>query len=464
MSYSRICKYCSFYVYALALIPLLSIILSAGSDKLDNIFINIHRYINDLKYSYIVYNKFVNSLDNWKDNNQRSYLITLYNMINTRDGYSLVDNIYDNSKYNASIMLAFEVQDFYDINESTYDLNDIIDRHQANCLGISQVYYILGNALGLKVDLIEVSESLYGMGTGEASHVACLAYLSDNTVVMIDLTINIYSMPFNFKTYYRKDIKDNNYWNLRDGENDLRIHKRIRILDNKGIISMNYLSKMQLYVNDSYDDNRINDKRLILCNKAIEYDDKNAIAYSFRGGVYGSMKIYDKAFDDSVKASKLDERSYYAYALRGNIYMELKCYKRAIIECDKALAINDKYAMAYYIRAYIYMKQRNYTQALKDIDQSIKYTTDQKILCNNYIVKKMIKNNIEFNQKIYESYNEIKNSCLNKNPQKYRRLRKLIKFCNFQCTVMGHQDSTTKEKDKQAPHDGVLVNRVFRIQ
>lgn len=115
---------------------------------------------------------------------------------------------------------------------SYWNLPAVIADRRAQCLGNCQLWYVLGNAVGLRIAAVEVSRPPAGELGEHETHVATLVRLADGRVRMIDTRFGIDSEAFRFAELYRRD---GSWWNLADLAGDRGLHRRVRPLDAAGI-------------------------------------------------------------------------------------------------------------------------------------------------------------------------------------------------------------------------------------
>ena len=112
---------------------------------------------------------------------------------------------------------------------------------KAHCLGYTQLFYILGNSMGLTVQAIEVLEHSNGQMPAEMGHVACEVGLHNDKAMQVDLTLrDCVSKVFLFTEEYDKE---GNYWELKDKNNRLNIHPKIQLLDKNGLLAGIYSNR-----------------------------------------------------------------------------------------------------------------------------------------------------------------------------------------------------------------------------
>ena len=114
-----------------------------------------------------------------------------------------------------------------------FSLDEIVKDKKANCLGYTQCFYVLGNAIGLSVKPIWVEEMFdYNIQPGQL-HAANLVSLADDKVLLVDFAFQYISEPFIFDEQYKQV---GNYWECKNRRNTLELHPKMQVLDGKGLI------------------------------------------------------------------------------------------------------------------------------------------------------------------------------------------------------------------------------------
>lgn len=113
-----------------------------------------------------------------------------------------------------------------------WNLPDVLADRRAQCLGNCQLWYVLGNAVGVRVAALEVSRPADGELGEHETHVATLIRLADGRVRMIDTRYGIDSGPFRFGEVYRRD---ETWWSRAELSAHRSLHRRVRVLDRSGI-------------------------------------------------------------------------------------------------------------------------------------------------------------------------------------------------------------------------------------
>ena len=167
---------------------------------------------------------------------------------------------------------------------------------KARCYGYAQLYYVLGSAIGLAVDIVGAEPD--GNSLTPGGHACNLAYLSNGKVIMVGMALptTVISKQFMFKVEF---AEDGNYWMQKNRGNHLKVHSKIQIRDNDAIRAGDLFQPLG---------RRRKHNRclaaLAFLSKAIELDPKYAEVVFTRGMRYMRMKENKKALAISIKPSK----------------------------------------------------------------------------------------------------------------------------------------------------------------
>ena len=328
----------------------------------------ITQLVKKLEYSDKVAQDFVKMVSDWKDEQGRPVLVAWKQRLNqARKDYKQAKiskdqlaKVEENIAKELSQRIQKEISDDYSMK--FWDLADVIKHKQAQCLGYSQLVYILGNAVGLSVQTIDVVEIMGGTLPPETGHIASIVGLTDGRTKMVDLG-RLISKPFKLETEF---TKVGNYWELKDKKNPLGIHRRIQILDGNGLIAAIYYNRGYPYADLGQYTKAISDY-----TKAIELNPKYAEAYSNRGAAYAKLGRHTQAISDYTKAIELNPKYAGAYSNRGVAYDDLGQHTKAISDYTKAIELNPKYAEAYSSRGAAYTDLGQHTQAISDCTKAI---------------------------------------------------------------------------------------------
>lgn len=282
----------------------------------------IKQLIAELEYSDKIAEDFINMVISWEDWRGRPILVVWKKKVTKAKESCEQGKISKGelAKVEESIVKQLGQRIEREIGPTKFfDLGDVIEHKQANCLGYSQLLYILGNSTELSVKTICVTQKRDGT---LSVHVACIVGLTDGKTMMVDLALwAIMSKPFKFEKEFRKL---GNYWELIDKDNPLRIHRRIQIIDKNGLISYVYYNQGHRHLELDQPSEAIP-----LLDKAIELNPKFAEAYTNRGAAYAQLGEYTKVVSSHTKAIEVDPKYAKAYYKRGLTYALLGKYKEA---------------------------------------------------------------------------------------------------------------------------------------
>jgi tetratricopeptide (TPR) repeat protein len=182
------------------------------------------------------------------------------------------------------------------------------------------------------------------------------------------LAIFSISKPFDFEEEY---AVDGNYWELKDQDNLFGIHKRIYLLDHKGLTAMVYSDRAVCSSND-------HSQAIPLTTKAIELDPKFAEPHVLRGLQYGLIERYAEALSDLTKAIELNPKSANGYGSRGLVHRSMHEYAEAVADYSKSIELNPIYASAYYGRGMANARIGNKEEARKDLQKAMELDPSKK--------------------------------------------------------------------------------------
>ncbi|OHB78526.1 MAG: hypothetical protein A2Z25_02125 [Planctomycetes bacterium RBG_16_55_9] len=260
-----------------------------------------------------------------------------------------------------------------------FELSDVIEHRQANCLGYSQLTYIIGNAIGLSVRPIDALDPVVfveGKGDAKGGHVASIVDLFDGQLVMADMTW-FYEVSLAFKLE-DQFVKVGNYWELKDKDNPLFIHRRIRLLDRRGLLDGIYNNRGVVFKSKGE-----YDRAILEFNKAIETDPGFAKPYFNRGNTYADKGEFERAILDYAKAIEIDPKYAMAYMGRGNIFDAKGEHDHAIADHTKSIEINPRFTEAYNNRGIAYTHKSEFDLAILDLSKAIEIDPNYAIAYTN---------------------------------------------------------------------------------
>ena len=242
-------------------------------------------------------------------------------------------------------------------------LSKVVKDKTAGCLGYSQLVYVLGISVGLRVTAIGVLEFASGDLPAGVGHSACCLELTNGKVIMADVSQNLLSRPFIFPETYRAA---GHYWELKQKNNPLGLQRRIQIWNKSGLCAAIYtnLGVAYLRAGDHAQD--------ISCQtKAIQLNPDFALAYCNRGNACANSGQLANALSDYTKAVQLDPDFALAYYNRGAAYAGSGRLPDAFADYNKAIQLNPKYVEAYFNRGAAYETSGQPANALSDFTKAI---------------------------------------------------------------------------------------------
>jgi Flp pilus assembly protein TadD len=240
-----------------------------------------------------------------------------------------------------------------------FDLADVIKHRQAQCVGYSQLFYVLGTAVGLRTEAINVLK----LSTGRlADHVACIVSLADGGAVMIDLT-RFVSKRFLIEEEF---TQIGNYLDLKDGKVPVRIHKTFQMLDRNGLLAVIHLKRGTAHYKSGDFSMAIREY-----TEAVELNPEYAEAYASIGTAYAQLGRPAKAISYLDKAIQRNPRYSMAYVNRGYVYTVLGRLTEALSDFNRAIQLNHRNAAAYTYRGITYTKLKQHSQAFSDFTRAI---------------------------------------------------------------------------------------------
>lgn len=347
------------------------------SSEIASLSEEIKQLVKGLEYSNKVAEDFVRMVISWKDAKGQPILVVWQKKLSkTKEDYgqgkmSKVQLAKVEGSIARELGQRIKKQISPDPDIKLFDLADIIKRKQAQCLGYSQIFYVLGDSVGLSVKATNVIEMVTPGPIPEGyGHAACIVSLTDGRTIIVDLVIDLVSRPF---IVDKEFAKVGNYWELKNKENPLRVHRRIQILDKNGLIACIYYNQGNAYRKLGQLTKAISDY-----TKAIKLNPKLAEVYMGRGFAYHKLGQYNQSISDNSKAIELNPKLGVAYNNRGLTYLVLGQLNKAIHDFDKAIELNPNHVKAYGSRGLAYASIGKLEKAKKDLLKAVELNPDVK--------------------------------------------------------------------------------------
>jgi Flp pilus assembly protein TadD len=342
--------------------------LSASDSAIvDSLSKKIKQSVRELGYSEKTAGEFAQMTLDWKNYHGRLMLLALAKKLAAakQDYAKQLLKKADLARIEAEAVDEFMEGGFFRIfpSDGHYSLEIVIKEKKANCIGFTQLFYVLGTTIGLETQPIFIPEMFeHPMPLG-VSHVACLVRLVDGKVMMVDFATKEVSEPFVFEEHFREA---GIYWELKDQRNLLGVHPMVQLLDQKGLLGCIEACRAADAIQAGHADEAVE-----LLAKAIEKCPKNAMIRSYRGVAYYKLKRYDEGLADQNEAIQLDPKYTAAYVNRGECYVKLRQYERAAADCTKAIELNPKSPEVYCARGVVYMMLKENEKASADFEKAL---------------------------------------------------------------------------------------------
>lgn len=248
-------------------------------------------------------------------------------------------------------------------NRKFFDLALVAKKKKTHCVGYSQLFFVLGSSIGLKVEGINVEEDTRGQMAG-IGHVACIVDLRNGKTVQVDLTLkDTVSKEFVFSNEYQKEGA---YWRLKDKKNPFHIHPTIQRLKQQHLIAVIHSSRGDERLSSGKFAEAVSD-----CTKAIELNPTFAAAYINRGNAHYGLGKEPEAISDFGKAIEINPRCAEAYYNRGTIHSSSGRVSEALADFGKAIEFDPKCAEIYFNRASLYGRLGKFAEAIPDFSKAI---------------------------------------------------------------------------------------------
>jgi tetratricopeptide (TPR) repeat protein len=340
----------------------------SASNPADDLEIIIYQSVKDLEYSDQVASDFVKLIQPWKCDLLRQKLSQAaedmkQNKI-SRDQYAQVEEEVVEQLAQTIKKEIAPANTNFESNWKYFDLAFNVKDKKAHCLGYTQMFYILGDSVGLAVQPVDVLERAKGQLPERVLHVACEVKLHNDKTMQVDLTLkDCVSKQFVLADAYT-NAGDN--WVLNDKNNPLNIHPKIKLLDKNHLLATIFGSRGTYYILSGKPKDAV-----AACTRALDLDPNSAPAYCNRANALSNLGKVNEAISDLSKAIDIDPKNAVAYCGRGTNYRRAGKLNEAISDFSKAIEINPKLFMAYLNRSAAYIRADQPDKAISDCDKAI---------------------------------------------------------------------------------------------
>jgi len=273
----------------------------------------------------------------------------------------LSDKKWCRSQENIATKIARHIFSKVKYDRDCFDLKDVATKKRGQCLGLTQLYYVVAKAVGFEIVPILV---LPDYETVMREHVACLVQLGDDKYMMVDLASNnMTSLPFTFQNHYASDETANIFFGH---ENRLGLYRKIQRLDQDGLLALVHNSRASDLAVCGHDQ-----QAMSLYSDAIKMNPRYATAWANRAIVYLKRENTDAALCDINRAIELCPGMAEAHNTLGLVYSKTQDHKNAVKAFSTAIQLNCDFAKAYNNRGVAYWKLGQYEKSLKDYSDAL---------------------------------------------------------------------------------------------
>ncbi len=320
---------------------------------------HIRQLINALEYPDAVADDFIRWIDGWADvRGSRAVVNLKTTLARSRQAFrrgDISDGKFAAIEERTVLQLCRLTRKQICYRTDYFDLPNIVEKGEANCLGYSQVFYVLGSYLGLTVRPASVT----------SEHIANIVGLSDETMIVADLTKTSGFISERIIIKARSGGNES-HWSFTDDGKLVRGDKTIRIWSRDEVVGELYFCRGTI----GYMSGRIVEA-IAQYDKAIELSPKCAKAYNNRGGAHLRLGEHTRAISDFDKALELDPDYTSAYHNRANAYLDSDRYEEAVIDYTHAIDLDTKHTKAYFGRGYAHLALDDYAGAVADHTKAI---------------------------------------------------------------------------------------------
>jgi Tfp pilus assembly protein PilF len=349
---------------------------TANIDEIRDLRSRINAEVLRLGYPEQICDEFADMALGWKNGGKSPLIMDIHRKFSksVQDQKNGLISKSDLSKIEQEIAgrLISQIRKRIDADTSTpgiYELSDVVRYHKAQCLGYTQVFYILASTVGLTVRPVNVLEleNKKPLPAG-CSHVACTVELANGTTIMSNI------VPGGFiSDAYTNDIYQDcgTFLQLKDNTAQSGIYGKIAILDAKGLTAYIHSNRA-----GGYNTSKRFNKAIAECDTAIRLCPGLDAAWNNRGIAYSRTGHIEQAVSDYARALELNPCFAEAWNNQGIAYAQSGSREHAISCYTKAIELNPVFAEAYSNRGNIYATSGQSDKAIADYDKAIELNPD----------------------------------------------------------------------------------------
>lgn len=279
-----------------------------------------------------------------------------------------------------------------------YHLGKVLETGRSQCVGNSQLLFVIGGAVGLDVRVLDVLLPADGTLGERMFHLGSIVRLADGRVRMVDERWGVDSPPFVFTEHF---ARHGIYWRLIDDTNPLGLHRQVRPLEPRALngellVSIAYsllkdpgraAEAMPLFRQALEIDPHSNFARLAivqqlmrqddlpaavaLADEAVKLDPDRAEAHATRARVLQLQERLPEAVAAFDRAIELKPESPHALYHRSLAHRDLGDEQRALADLSACLRHDPQHADALLARSDLATQRQDLAAAKRDCDAAI---------------------------------------------------------------------------------------------
>jgi tetratricopeptide (TPR) repeat protein len=311
----------------------------------------IRREVRRLEYSDSVAERLVTMVRDWKLGAEAGKLAAAAE--EHQSGKLSQDQLAAAQRATAGV-LCREIAAVVRGKDDVRELDQVIRSKRACCVGYALLFHVLGRAVGLDVQGLEVPAIARGRTVDARGHLADVVHLADGRAAIADATGSLghnclVSKSFRFAEAY---CRRGTYWELKDAGNPLGLHRLVQPLDTDGLVAEILLCRA-IVLRDKGETERAQS----LVSEALRRNPNTGWGYEIQGWIHEESGEHDSAIADFSTAIQHDSAYESAYLNRSRSFAAKGQVDLALADLDEAIRLNPKFAAAYFARGWVRQRQ-----------------------------------------------------------------------------------------------------------
>ena len=363
----------------------------------------VNRYVLSLGYSQEVAGRFLEWVGTWKDGHGLFLLDGWADeLARARAGRTAAKTSPEDlarTEQRVAGRVLEQIRSQLQYNIEVFDLPDIIETRQAQCLGYVQVYWIVARAVDLAVIPVDVLQTDRDHRLPEdQGHICCAITLADHSTLIVDAVPNgqVHG-PLVLGDLY---VEQAGTLRLTGHAGSSDLYRSIHLLEPSGLAALLQSARAgrwvaagqfqraadlytqaidlspdlsQVWGNRAVAFYRLGqmDRAIADCNQAMALDSGRPGPYNTRASVYMHIGRFQQALEDLNRAIGLDGRSAAAFYNRGHVYSRLRQFDRAVGDYGRAIELRPSWAGAHFNRGNAYHRLGRYREAIASFTRAI---------------------------------------------------------------------------------------------